>query len=194
MALRVAAVRQAELGRHGHRRGRRAGDHHAGLGLSSGRWAAIVDRRWPAALVCFFATEFVKRRLADRRFARRLRRARRRRHARHAAGRRFSPRPALGGVGYAAGMNMAGAARAQLLGVAAAALWSAAISLGADQGAGRGCRSRCGVGPDEEEEGLDLATHGERAYDQRLTRTGWRPPRRRSRDPARRNLTGSIVV
>ena len=53
--------------------------------------------------------------------------------------------------------------KAQLLGIAAAALWSAAITwgLGKVLGAAVGLR----VLPDEEEEGLDLATHGERAYD-----------------------------
>ena len=53
--------------------------------------------------------------------------------------------------------------RAQLLGIAAAALWSAAVTwvLGKALGAAVGMR----VPPDEEEEGLDLAVHGERAYD-----------------------------
>jgi Amt family ammonium transporter len=69
----------------------------------------------------------------------------------------------LGGVGYAAGMDLPLQLKAQLLGIAAAALWSAAITwgLGKVLGAAVGFR----VGPDEEEEGLDLAAHGERAYD-----------------------------
>jgi len=69
----------------------------------------------------------------------------------------------LGGVGYAAGMSLPLQLKAQVLGIAAAALWSAAITwgLGKVLGAAVGLR----VLPDEEEEGLDLATHGERAYD-----------------------------
>jgi Amt family ammonium transporter len=69
----------------------------------------------------------------------------------------------LGGVGYAAGMDLPLQLKAQLLGIAAAALWSAAITwgLGKVLGAAVGLRVR----PDEEEEGLDLAVHGERGYD-----------------------------
>ena len=69
----------------------------------------------------------------------------------------------LGGVGYAAGMSLPLQLKAQVLGIAAAALWSAALTwgLGKVLGAAVGLR----VLPDEEEEGLDLATHGERAYD-----------------------------
>ena len=53
--------------------------------------------------------------------------------------------------------------KAQLLGIVAAALWSAAVSWGLALvlGATVGLR----VGPDAEEEGLDLAVHGERAYE-----------------------------
>ena len=65
-------------------------------------------------------------------------------------------------------------------------------NLGAGQGSGGGGRNagRSGGG-----------RRGARSRDARrtslrfrLTRTGWRPPRRRSRDPGRLNLTGSIVV
>ena len=52
---------------------------------------------------------------------------------------------------------------AQLLGIAAAALWSAAVSWGLALALGAAVGLR--VGPDAEEEGLDLAVHGERAYD-----------------------------
>jgi Amt family ammonium transporter len=69
----------------------------------------------------------------------------------------------LGGVGYAAGMNLSSQLKAQLLGILAAALWSAAVSwvLALILGASVGLR----VSPDAEEEGLDLAVHGERAYE-----------------------------
>jgi Amt family ammonium transporter len=70
---------------------------------------------------------------------------------------------ALGGVGYAAGMSLPLQLWAQFLGVAAAALWSAVVSWGLGKALGAAVGLR--VGPDEEEEGLDLAVHGERAYD-----------------------------
>jgi ammonium transporter, Amt family len=69
----------------------------------------------------------------------------------------------LGGVGYAAGMSLPLQLKAQVLGIAAAALWSAAMTWGLGKVLGAAVGSR--VGPDEEEEGLDLAAHGERAYD-----------------------------
>jgi Amt family ammonium transporter len=70
---------------------------------------------------------------------------------------------ALGGVGYAAGMDLPLQLKAQLLGIAAAALWSGAITWGLSKVLEAAVGTR--VGPEEEEEGLDLATHGERAYD-----------------------------
>jgi Amt family ammonium transporter len=75
----------------------------------------------------------------------------------------FFAAPELGGIGYAAGMSLPLQVKAQLLGIVAAALWSAAITWGLCKvlEAAVGLR----VGPDEEEEGLDLAAHGERAYD-----------------------------
>jgi Amt family ammonium transporter len=72
--------------------------------------------------------------------------------------------PALGGVGYAAGMDMARQLGAQFLGVVATAVWSAVASvvlIKAIDAAG-GLR----VSAEEEYDGLDLASHGERAYDQ----------------------------
>jgi Amt family ammonium transporter len=75
----------------------------------------------------------------------------------------FFAAAAVGGVGYAAGMNLPSQLRAQFAGILAAALWSAAVTwgLGKVLGAAVGLR----VTRDEEEEGLDLATHGERAYE-----------------------------
>jgi Amt family ammonium transporter len=68
----------------------------------------------------------------------------------------------LGGVGYGPGTNMLHQAEVQALGVAAVCFWSAIASallvlL---------CRATVGLRVDDEaiEEGLDLATHGERAY------------------------------
>ena len=69
----------------------------------------------------------------------------------------------LGGTGYAAGMNLPQQLQAQLLGIGAAALWSAAITWGLGKALGAAIGFR--VLPDQEEEGLDLALHSERAYD-----------------------------
>jgi Amt family ammonium transporter len=72
--------------------------------------------------------------------------------------------PALGGAGLAAGMTWTTQLGVQILAVAAVALWSAAASwaiarlVGAVTGGMR-------VSDEEEYDGLDLATHGERAYD-----------------------------
>jgi Amt family ammonium transporter len=69
---------------------------------------------------------------------------------------------ALGGAGYAAGVDMAGQALTQGLGVLATVGWSAIATLGLAELVARtvGLRAR-----DEAiEEGLDMASHGERAY------------------------------
>jgi Amt family ammonium transporter len=72
--------------------------------------------------------------------------------------------PALGGAGFAAGMTWTTQLGAQILAVATVALWSVAATwaiarlVGAVTGGMR-------VSDEEEYEGLDLATHGERAYD-----------------------------
>jgi ammonium transporter, Amt family len=72
--------------------------------------------------------------------------------------------PALGGAGLAAGMTWTTQLGVQILAVAAVALWSGAASwaiarlVGAVTGGMR-------VSDEEEYDGLDLATHGERAYD-----------------------------
>jgi Amt family ammonium transporter len=71
--------------------------------------------------------------------------------------------PALGGAGLAHGMTAGNQFAVQALGVGATALWSAAATwiLVKLLAATTGVR----VGLDAEREGLDLAAHGERAYD-----------------------------
>jgi Amt family ammonium transporter len=124
--------------------------------------AGAQARGAAGSLVCFFAVDLVKNRLKidDSLDV----------FAVHGVGgmlgtflAAFFTASELGGVGYAAGMNLPLQLRAQLLGIVAAALWSAAVTwgLGKVLGAAVGLR----VLPDEEEEGLDLAVHGERAYD-----------------------------
>ena len=68
----------------------------------------------------------------------------------------------LGGAGYGAGMTMARQIGVQALGVAAVCAWSAIASLVLVLV----CRGAVGlrVGDDDLEEGLDMASHGERAY------------------------------
>jgi Amt family ammonium transporter len=70
--------------------------------------------------------------------------------------------PAIGGVGYAAGVDMAGQALTQALGVAATVGWSVVATLAIAWIVARtvGLRARDEV----IEEGLDMAAHGERAY------------------------------
>ena len=70
---------------------------------------------------------------------------------------------ALGGVGYAPGMTAATQIEAQLIGIIAAACWAALCTAALIKllGAFSGVR----VSAEEENDGLDLATHGERAYD-----------------------------
>jgi ammonium transporter, Amt family len=71
--------------------------------------------------------------------------------------------PALGGVGYVAGMDLPRQLVVQIEAVAAAAAWSgvATFALVKLIGALTGLR----VSREQEIEGLDVATHGERAYD-----------------------------
>jgi Amt family ammonium transporter len=68
----------------------------------------------------------------------------------------------LGGAGYGPGMSMARQAGVQLLGVAAVCAWSAIVSAVLVLV----CRAVVGLRVDDDtiEEGLDLASHGERAY------------------------------
>jgi Amt family ammonium transporter len=70
--------------------------------------------------------------------------------------------PELGGVGYAEGVDMAGQALTQLIGVAAVVGWSAIAALLITILV----EKTIGLRAKEEsiEEGLDMATHGERAY------------------------------
>lgn len=68
----------------------------------------------------------------------------------------------LGGAGYAEGMTMARQIGVQALGVAAVCAWSGIVSLVLVLI----CRAVVGLRVDDEdlEEGLDMASHGERAY------------------------------
>jgi Amt family ammonium transporter len=69
---------------------------------------------------------------------------------------------ALGGVGYAGGMDMGAQARIQLLGVAAVIAWSAIASIAILLVVKTLIGVRAGAA--EVEDGLDLSHHGERAY------------------------------
>jgi Amt family ammonium transporter len=71
--------------------------------------------------------------------------------------------PALGGVGYAAGMDLPQQLSAQVIGVVAVAAWSAVWTVILVKLVGAICGVRVSI--EEESDGLDLATHGERAYD-----------------------------
>jgi len=75
----------------------------------------------------------------------------------------FFALPALGGVGYAAGMDLSRQFVAQLIGVLTAVVWSAGWTFALVKVVGALCGIR--VSAEEESDGLDLATHGERAYD-----------------------------
>jgi Amt family ammonium transporter len=71
--------------------------------------------------------------------------------------------PALGGIGFADGMDLSRQLVAQLLGVLTAIVWSAGWTFALVKIVGAVCGIR--VSAEEENDGLDLATHGERAYD-----------------------------
>ena len=71
--------------------------------------------------------------------------------------------PVLGGVGYAAGIDLSKQIGAQLIGVLTAIIWSAGWTYALVKIVGAICGVR--VTAEEENDGLDLATHGERAYD-----------------------------
>jgi len=70
--------------------------------------------------------------------------------------------PALGGAGYADGVDMAGQALTQVVGVAAVCAWSAIATLALVFVVRRTVGLR--AADEAVEEGLDLANHGERAY------------------------------
>src|SRR3546814_6080173 len=71
--------------------------------------------------------------------------------------------PALGGVGFAAGISLAGAFIAQCIGIAAVAIWAMAgtaiIALMLS------VVTPARIGAREEAEGLDLARHGQQGWD-----------------------------
>ena len=71
--------------------------------------------------------------------------------------------PALGGTGYAEGMGPASQLVAQAAGVGAVALWSAVATAIVAVAVSLLIPMR--VGEDEEREGLDITSHGERAWE-----------------------------
>jgi ammonium transporter, Amt family len=71
--------------------------------------------------------------------------------------------PQLGGTGYADGMGMASQLGAQALGVGVVALWSAVATVIIAMAVSRFTPMR--VTEDEEREGLDITSHGERAWE-----------------------------
>ncbi len=71
--------------------------------------------------------------------------------------------PALGGTGYADGMGMLSQIGAQALAIAVVALWSAVITGIIALGVSLFMPMR--VNEDEERDGLDIASHGERAWE-----------------------------
>ena len=75
----------------------------------------------------------------------------------------FFAAASLGGVGYAEGMSLPKQLGAQLLGIAAGAVWAGIATFALAKLIGLVAPLR--VGPEVEEEGLDLAIHGERAYE-----------------------------
>ena len=70
--------------------------------------------------------------------------------------------PAIGGVGYAPGVTMAGQAGVQVLGVVAVVAWSVVLTIAILWGVRRTIGLR--AGDLQIEDGLDVAEHGERAY------------------------------
>ena len=75
----------------------------------------------------------------------------------------FFLHPALGGTGYAEGMGMASQLGAQAVGVGVVALWSAVATAIVALAVSMLIPMR--VTEDEERDGLDLASHGERAWE-----------------------------
>jgi Amt family ammonium transporter len=71
--------------------------------------------------------------------------------------------PALGGAGLAEGMDWATQLGVQVLAVGVTGAWSAVASWGIARAVGAAVGVR--VSQEEEYDGLDLAAHGERAYD-----------------------------
>ena len=71
--------------------------------------------------------------------------------------------PQLGGTGFAPGMDLVSQAKAQLLGVVTTLVWTVAATYFLVKVLKVFVGTR--VSDDEEREGLDVAVHGERAYD-----------------------------
>jgi Amt family ammonium transporter len=71
--------------------------------------------------------------------------------------------PGLGGIGHAEGRTVVGQLAVQALAVAVTALWSGLLTFGLVRGLGRATPLRVDV--EAEHDGLDLASHGERAYE-----------------------------
>ena len=71
--------------------------------------------------------------------------------------------PALGGVGYAEGMGMGSMLGAQALGVAVVAAWSAVATAASALAISLLLPMR--VSEDDERQGLDIASHGERGWE-----------------------------
>ena len=71
--------------------------------------------------------------------------------------------PSLGGAGYAEGMGMGSMLGAQALAVAAVALWSALATWGSALAVSLLLPMR--VSEDDERQGLDIASHGERGWE-----------------------------
>ncbi len=69
----------------------------------------------------------------------------------------------IGGTGYAAGMNAGHQLKAQFIAVVVVALWSAFVTFALTKAIALVAPPR--VDPEVELDGLDLAVHGERAYD-----------------------------
>jgi Amt family ammonium transporter len=71
--------------------------------------------------------------------------------------------PSLGGIGYAEGMTMASQLGGQIVGIGVVAIWSAVASALIALGVSLLIPMR--VSEDEEREGLDITSHGERAWE-----------------------------
>jgi Amt family ammonium transporter len=71
--------------------------------------------------------------------------------------------PSLGGTGYAEGMGMGSQLAAQVIGVGVVAAWSAVASAVLAVGVSLVLPMR--VSEDAEREGLDITSHGERAWE-----------------------------
>jgi len=69
----------------------------------------------------------------------------------------------LGGTGYAAGMKMGSMLGVQALAVVSVALYSAVVTAIVASGVSLFLKMR--VSPDDERQGLDIASHGERGWE-----------------------------